>query len=123
MDTMPKPVPLDPDLRRSIGDDIAMRVACRNELARRYGVSPGVVSKVARERGLYFEGDWQTTTATEAHRADAELARLDREEAIWAAIMNRQPTYRYRDGRETRASRKEGRRLNRALYDLRRHHG
>jgi hypothetical protein len=119
---MPKPVPLDSDLRRRIGDDIAMHVAGRNELARRYGFSPGVVTKIARERGLYFEGDWQTTTATECHRADAELARLNREEEIWAAILNRQPVYRYRDGRETRASRREGRRLHRALYDLHRHH-
>jgi hypothetical protein len=119
---MPKPIPLDPDLRRRIGDDIAMRVAGRNELARRYGVSPGLVSKIARERGLYFEGDWQTTTATECRRADAEAWRLEREHEILTAMMSREPTLRYRDGRETRASRREGRRLDRALYDLRRHH-
>jgi hypothetical protein len=115
---MPKPVPLDPDLRRRIGDDIAMHVAGRNELARRYGVSPGVVSKIARERGLYFENDWQTTTATECRRVDQELRRLEREEELETELLELRPAFRLRDGRETKARR----RLSYALYDVNRHH-
>lgn len=119
---MPKPAPLDPELRRRIGDYIAMHVAGRNELARRHGVSAGMVSKIARERGLYFDDDGRTTTATEAHRVDAELKRLEREDKLLTAYLLHEPTIRHRDGLETKTSRRERARLSYALYDLKRHH-
>jgi hypothetical protein len=51
---MPKPLPLPRELRERIGDDISVGFG-HNEIARRHGASAGVVSKIARERGLWFE--------------------------------------------------------------------
>lgn len=45
---MPKNQPLNAELRVRIGDDISVGFG-RNELAKRYGVSPGLVSKITRE--------------------------------------------------------------------------
>ena len=111
------PEPLAPARRAAIADDIrAGRLGC-NAIARLHGVSPGTVSKIARQEGHFFERSIHTATATRAHQIDCAAARLEKEieltEKYYGNIGSR-----HRDGRETKASR----RLGYQLYDLNRHH-
>lgn len=108
---MPKPTPLPPQLRQQIGDDIAVGAGGRNELARRYGVSPGLVSKIARERGLWFENCTMTADATHAQQIDQWAKRADREDELLHK-------YLALDNTDTRKARK----LSYALYNVSRHH-
>jgi transposase-like protein len=109
---MPKPTPLGTSLRNLIGNEIAMGTG-RNELARKHGVSPGIVSKIARERGLGFRNVNMTALATHARQVDQWAARMDREDELldqYLALTDTQHGTRA----ETR--------LIYALYDVRRHH-
>lgn len=78
---MPKTQPISPELRQRIGDEIAVG-AGRNEIARRYNVSPGLVSRIARERGQEFAAARMTAQATECRRIDQVAWRLDREQQL-----------------------------------------
>jgi len=78
---MPKTQPISPELRQRIGDDIAVGGG-RNEIARRYDVSPGLVSKIARERLLEFPAVRMTAQATECRRIDQAAWRLNREQQL-----------------------------------------
>jgi hypothetical protein len=78
---MPKTTPVSTELRRRINCEIEMGFG-RNELARRHDVSPGLVSKIARESGLFFEKSVNTAPATRAHQIDMWAARVDRENEI-----------------------------------------
>jgi hypothetical protein len=117
---MPKPMPLSQQTRDAVEADIRAGLG-RNAIARAHGISAGSVTNIARSAGLWFDNDWRTTTATEAHRIDAAAARLDREEQLWNAYLNHQARYTA-DGRETKGSARERERLSYKLYDLDRHH-
>jgi hypothetical protein len=108
--TMPKSQAIDAELRRRIGDGIGMGLG-RNELARRHGVSPGLVSKIARERGLWFENCTMTATATQAQQIDQWAKRADREDELLHK-------YLALDNTDSRKARK----LSYALYNVSRHH-
>jgi hypothetical protein len=116
---MPTTTPLAPELRQQIGDDIAAGFG-RNEIARKYGVSPGVVTKICRERHLYFANDWMVGTAAHARqvdlfaRRDARIAELEAqlEDLILSGKASRA------NGKDTRAYK----RLTYALYNAKRHH-
>lgn len=110
------PAPLSREIRSLIASSIRFGIG-RNKIARTLGISAGFVTKVAREEGLHFSNDWMTTTATEAHQVDCELARLERQEELLGEYMALPQTSRLRDGKETRRSKK----LSYALYDLDRH--
>lgn len=112
---MPKTQPIAPELRERIGDDIAVGFG-RNEIARRYKVSPGLVSKIARERGLGFRNTWMVDTAIHARQVDLWAQREDRKEAILDEIFSLD-TMR-QDGTPTRRYRK----LSYQLYNTMRHH-
>ncbi|MHA6695631.1 hypothetical protein [Homoserinimonas sp. A520] len=75
---MPKTEPISPELRQRIGDGIAVGHGSRNETAKRYGVSPGLVSKIARERGLGFRNAWMVGDAVHARQIDHWTARSQR---------------------------------------------
>jgi hypothetical protein len=113
---MPKPEPISPRLRQEIADEI-ISGAGRNELARRYGVSPGLVSKVARERGLWFDRCVNTATATHARQVDQWSVRVDREAELFDEHLALERMHRP-DGKETR----KAKRLSYALYNINRHH-
>ncbi|TFC20067.1 hypothetical protein E3O19_01465 [Cryobacterium algoritolerans] len=113
---MPTTTPLSPEVRVSIGDHIAMKWG-RNEIARHFNVSPGVVSKIARERGLGFENTLMTADATRCHQIDMWAQRVDREQELferYAAL----PGTSKADGTPT----KREKRLSYALYNVTRHH-
>jgi hypothetical protein len=78
---MPKTQPISPELRQRIGDEIAVGGG-RNEFSRRCNVSPGLVSKVARELRLKFPAARTTTQATECRRIDMAAWRLAREQQL-----------------------------------------
>jgi hypothetical protein len=113
---MPKPIPVPQDLRRRIGDEIAVGFG-RNEIARRYGVSPGLVSKIARERGLAVRNAWMVGDAVHARQIDLWAARSQRKNELLDAYMALTTTMKP-DGTPTRAEK----RLSYALYNVDRHH-
>ena len=113
---MPKTQPISPDLRQRIGDDIAVGFG-RNEIARRYNVSPALVSKIARERRLGFRNTWMVDTAVHARQVDLWAQREDRIAAILDEILSL-PTTARADGEPTRRYRK----LSYQLYNAMRHH-
>ena len=91
------PAPLHPDKRAAILADIQAENPQRNEIARKHGVSPSTVTKIAREEHLAGAFDrTQTQQAAHARRFDAKLARAQlvqdlyedaqrlRHERIWA---------------------------------------
>ncbi len=112
---MPQTNPIDQELRRRIGDDIAVGHG-RNEIARRYRVSPGLVSKIAGERKLWFAKCTQTAPAVQARQIDAWAARIDREAELEAKLDQLARPYNH-DGTPTRQHKK----LTYALYNLNRH--
>jgi hypothetical protein len=112
---MPKTAPIHPELRERIGDDIAVGFG-RNEIARRYKVSPGLVSKIARERHLSFRNTWMVDTAIHARQVDLWAKREDRQNAILDEILS--TTTSRQDGTPTRRYRK----LSYQLYNTLRHH-
>ena len=85
-------------------------------MARRHGVSPGLVSKIARERGLFFEKSVNTAVATQAHQIDMWAARAEREDEILQKYLAL-PTTQRPDGTPTRKEK----RLFYALYNVNRH--
>jgi hypothetical protein len=107
------PAPLDPELRRKIAEHIHLGHG-RNEIARKLGVSTGVVTKIARENYLGFS-NVQTVKATQAQQIDQWAARVDKSGEVWAEYMaagnkpNGEPTRRLR-------------RAEYAMYNLDRHH-
>ncbi|WP_309617704.1 hypothetical protein [Salinibacterium sp.] len=113
---MPRTVPIDPKLREQIGDDIAVGFG-RNDIARRHSVSPGLVSKIARERGLGFRNAWMAGDAVKARQIDLWAARAEREDELLNQYLAL-PTTTNRNGRPTR----EEQRLSYALYNVNRHH-
>jgi hypothetical protein len=113
---MPKTTPTPPDLRKQIGDEIAVGFG-RNDIAKRQSVSPGLVSKFARERGLGFRNAWMVGDAVKARQIDLWAARSHREEELLSEYMAL-PTAITASGRPTR----QERRLTFALYNIGRHH-
>ena len=113
---MPKTQPISPELRQRIGDDISVGFG-RNEIAKRYFVSPGLVSKIARERGLGFRNAWMVGDAVHARQIDLWAARVQREGELLDQYMAL-PTTIDRAGKRTRAEK----RLSYALYNVNRHH-
>jgi len=113
---MPQQRSVSPLVRQEIADEIVSG-AGRNELARRHGVSPGLVSKIARERGLWFARCVNTAVATHALQVDLRAARSERDEALFDEYLALERTQRP-DGRETRTAK----RLSYALYNVDRHH-
>lgn len=111
---MPKTQPINPELRQRIGDDIAVGFG-RNEIARRYKVSPALVSKIARERHLGFRNTWMVDTAVHARQVDLWAQREDRIAAILDEILS---LPKRADGEPTRRYRK----LSYQLYNAMRHH-
>lgn len=111
------PKPLAHEQRTAIADDIRAGMGC-NAIARKHGVSPSTVSKIARSEELHFPDDWKTTIAAENRRYHAELQRIQREESLLNDLLALPQPTRARDGRETKAYR----RLSYALYNLHRHH-
>ncbi|MFF2275985.1 hypothetical protein [Agromyces sp. NPDC058126] len=114
---MPKRLPRPGSTHDAVADAIRAGEG-RNQIARSFGVSSGSVSKIAREYRLSFDDDWRTATATEAHRVDAALARLTREEELIGELLHLPQTTRQRDGKATKAYR----RISYQLYDIHRHH-
>lgn len=112
------PAPLPRETRGAIADDIRAGLG-RNAIARKHSVSAGTVTNIARSEELWFANDWMTMTGTEAHRVDAEAARMKREDELIDRLLALPQTTRQRDGRETKAYR----RISYALYDVKRHHG
>ncbi|WP_404475150.1 hypothetical protein [Microbacterium aerolatum] len=111
------PAPLDPMVRAAIVWDMRAGFGC-NAIARTRGVSPGTVSKIARQEGHFFARSTQTALAARNRRADCAIARIEREATLTEELMDLPQTARQRDGRETRAFR----RISYRLYDLHRHH-
>ena len=89
----------------------------RNEVVRRRQVSTGMVSKIARERGLWFERCTQVATASAARQIDMWAARVDREAELEARLDKLEVKQMFHD----QPSRKRNR-LSYALYNLERHH-
>ncbi len=109
-----KPLRTSDHLRQQIGDEIAVGFG-RNEIARRHGVSPGLVSKIARERGLGFRETPRVSAAAHARQIRAWEAREDRLDELIAQYV---ATPLRRDGRPTKMQR----RLSYAIYNATRHH-
>lgn len=110
------PAPLDPMVRAAIVWDMRAGAGC-NQIALQRGVSPGTVSKIARQEGHFFKRAVHTATAARAHQIDCAAARLEKEIELTRQYLT-SPGTRRRDGRETKASR----RLSYQLYNLDRHH-
>jgi len=113
---MPRTVPISSVLRERIGDDIAVGHG-RNEIARRYDVSPGLVSKIARERGLGFRNTWMVDVAVPARQIDLYAKRIERMDELLDEYLALPKTVRP-DGKRTRREK----RLSYAIYNLERHH-
>jgi hypothetical protein len=113
---MPKPVPIPIDTRRRIAGRICMGGG-RNQIAREFGISTGVVSKIAREYRLYFENTGSASIATQARQIDQWAVRVDREDELLRAYLTLARTQRP-DGTSTRKEK----RLSYALYNVNRHH-
>ncbi|TFC03642.1 hypothetical protein [Cryobacterium mannosilyticum] len=113
---MPKPTPIPTETRRRIAGRISMG-AGRNELAREFGISTGVVSKIAREYGVYFENLGAAAVATQARQIDQWAVRVDREDELLRAYLALPLTQRP-DGSMTR----QEKRLSYAIYNVNRHH-
>ncbi|MDQ0576455.1 hypothetical protein [Agromyces albus] len=111
---MPKPLPIPSSTREAVAEAIHAGRG-RNEIARAFNISPGSVSKIARDYGLWFERSSQTATATKARQIDLWAARIERAEQLLHEYL--QAPYR-QDGTPTRRSR----RASYALYDVERHH-
>lgn len=118
-----KPLRTPDHLRQQIGDDIAVGFG-RNEIARRHGVSPGLVSKIARERGLGFRNTWMVDTAVQARQVDLFKQRADKAEALWQEQLQLIGSRVAADplkARPARTTRRE-KKLSYAIYNLDRHH-
>ncbi|TFC78151.1 hypothetical protein E3O45_05930 [Cryobacterium sp. TMS1-20-1] len=113
---MPKPVPIPIDMRRRIAGRIGMG-AGRNQIAREFGISTGVVSKIAREYRLYFENTGAASVATQARQIDQWAVRVDREDELLQAYLALTRTQRP-NGQMTRTEK----RLSYAIYNVNRHH-
>lgn len=111
------PTPLAKAVRDAILADIRTGMGC-NATARKHHVSPGTVSKIARQHGHWFERCTQTALAASSRRVDCALARVEREEQLTEELFALPQITRQRDGRETKAAR----RLSYKFYDLHRHH-
>lgn len=112
------PAPLPQTTRDAVADDIRAGCLGRNAIARKHGISAGVVTKIARANEFWFPNDWQTMAGARARQIDLEAARLEREDELLNELLSLPQTTRQRDGRETKAYR----RLSYKLYDLQRHH-
>jgi hypothetical protein len=99
---MPKTTPLDPETRRRLAGHIGVGVG-RNEIARLFGVSPALVSKIARENGLAFENN-NTAIATRARQIDLWAARIERVDQLEREYLALQRTTKA-DGTPTRRER------------------
>ena len=77
----------------------------RNELARMYGLSAGVISKIAREHHLLFSKSGVTIPATHARMIDQWAARTDRENDLLNEYLGLTTTMRP-DGSPTRQERR-----------------
>jgi transposase-like protein len=113
---MPKPTPIPAETRRRIASRISMG-AGRNEIAREFGVSTGVVSKIARENRLFFENTGAASVATQARQIDQWAVRVDREDELLRAYLALTRLQRP-NGDMTR----EEKRISYALYNINRHH-
>jgi len=78
-----------------------------------------MVTKIAREFGIYFPGAEMTDAATAARQIDHAAARLMKAEQIEAAL-NRVELKRALTGRDTPTVKEK--RLSYALYNVDRHH-
>lgn len=112
---MPKPQPISPAKRQYIANRIRFG-AGRNAIARTEGVSPGVVSKIARENGLLF-ADTKTINATTARQIDQFAIRVERVNEIFDKYFALETTIKP-NGTPTRTER----RLRYALYNADRLH-
>ncbi|WP_448002562.1 hypothetical protein [Agromyces bauzanensis] len=113
---MPKPLPLARTTREAVAHAIRAGEG-RNAIARTFGISPGSVTNIARERGLWFERCTQTATASRARQIDQWAERVDRVDHLMRKILALPTTMRH-DGTATRAIR----RLDSQLRDANRHH-
>lgn len=111
---MPKPLPIPHSTREAVAEAIRAGRG-RNELARAFGISPGSVTNIARDYGLWFERSTQTATATHARQIDLWAERVERAEQLLHEYL--QAPYRP-DGTPTRRSKQ----ASYALYNLERHH-
>lgn len=116
-----KPLRIPDQLRNQIGDEIAVGFG-RNDIARRHGVSPGLVSKIARERGLGFRNAWMVDTAVHARQIDLWKQRVEKAEeldrdhfAIIKSLASRNPEKAHKTSRREK-------KITYAIYDLDRHH-
>lgn len=113
-----KPLRTPDHLRQQIGDEIAVGFG-RNEIARRHGVSPGLVSKIARERGLAFRNTHMVDTAITARQIDLWKQRVQKAEALEAEqerlLASKDPLHAHEPTRRER-------KLSYAIYNLDRHH-
>lgn len=116
-----KPLRIPDQLRNEIGDEIAVGFG-RNDIARRHGVSPGLVSKIARERGLCFRNAWMVDTAAHARQIDLWKLRVEKAEELerehFAIIKARTAGHPEKEPKTTRREKK----ITYAIYDLDRHH-
>ena len=112
---MPKPTPIAQEIRRQVASLISMGRG-RNELARQFGISAGVVSKIASEHRLFFAKTGAAVIATQARQIDQWAARVEREEELMQQLFALPKTQRP-NGLPTRTFR----RLDYALYNVNRH--
>ena len=88
----------------------------RIEIARRFGVSPGLVSKIARVNGLAFENT-NAATATHAGQIDLWAARIERVDQSEREYLTLERTTKPDDIRTRRE-----RCLSDAFYNAEKHH-
>lgn len=109
------------ELRNTIGDEIAVGLG-RNDIARRHGVSPGLVSKIARERGLGFRNTWMVDTAVQARQVDLFRQRIDKAEALERELEQTIAARTSSNPARIRKVTKREKQLTYAIYNLDRHH-
>ncbi|GAA1768359.1 hypothetical protein [Agromyces humatus] len=113
---MPKPLPLPRSTREAVAADIRAGKG-RNAIAREHGISPGSVTNIARDYGLWFDRSTQTAIATHARQVDLWAARVTKEDKLLNQYLALTTTMT-RSGRPTKAEK----RLSYALYNVNRHH-
>lgn len=116
-----KPLRIPDQLRNTIGDEIAVGFG-RNDIARRHGVSPGLVSKIARERGLGFRNTWMVDTAVQARQIDLFKQRMDKAEALERELEQTITARANGNPANAHKTTKREKKLSYAIYNLDRHH-
>jgi hypothetical protein len=115
---MPKQIPIPLETRRRIAGHLAI-TGKRNATARHFGVSTGVVTKIAREFAIYLSGAEHTHTATHARQIDLWAARIAKLEKL-EAEFNEAQMNRAMSGSPLPSTKE--RRISYALYNTDRHH-